>query len=724
MSNENVSSLSLSSKIFIGLGLGIGVGLFFGELAAPLEVVGKVFVQLLQMAVLPYMTVSLIAGLGRLTFQEAKMLASKGSLLLILAWAVAFSIILLMPLAYPVRESASFFSTSIVAQMPAPNLLDLYIPANPFFSLANSLVPAVVLFSLAVGIALIGIEGKEGFLDHLRILTSALTKVTGFVVQLTPIGIFAIAANAAGTMTMEEFKELQVYLVTYVGGSTMVAVWILPGLVAVLTPIRYRTVLLTTKDALLTAFMTGNLFVVLPILAESSKSILEQHHLREAESDSLIDILIPISFNFPNAGKLLMLIFVPFAAWFSGTTLSVAEYPAFVISGLVTFFGSVNVAIPFLLDSFHIPADMFNLFLTTDVVNARFATLLAAVHVTFLALVGTCAIRGRLTINPARLIRFVIVTVVILVGLIALSRIFLNLVVGQSYEKDEIIKSMHVSRIPFSSQTHSELPKPLGVTETGKSRLDAIVSRGFLRVGFRPDRIPYMFFNSANELVGFDVDMANSLATDLGVGLEFVPMTADAMAAELHQGYYDIVMAGLVATPERQLNMALSQPYQLVTLAFLVEDHLREEFASAEVLRKRQSLTVGIVTRDAYLMSKARQFFPAAKVIPLESMEDFLLAEQPEAEALLVTAEAGSAYTLLYPQFTVVVPKPIISKVPMVYAMPAKDAHFTDFVDGWLRLRQADGTMQSFYDYWILGQNAVPKKPRWSIIRDVLHILD
>ena len=51
--------LSLSAWIFIGLGLGVLFGLFFGELCRPLNFVGKAFIKLLQMGVLPYMVVTL-----------------------------------------------------------------------------------------------------------------------------------------------------------------------------------------------------------------------------------------------------------------------------------------------------------------------------------------------------------------------------------------------------------------------------------------------------------------------------------------------------------------------------------------------------------------------------------------------------------------------------------------------------------------------------------------
>ena len=72
----------------------------------------------------------------------------------------------------------------------------------------------------------------------------------------------------------------------------------------------------------------------------------------------------------------------------------------------MTFFGSLNVAVPFLLDRFRIPADTFQLFLATGVINSRFGTFLAAVHTVAVALLGTCAMLGALSWDRRRLLRF------------------------------------------------------------------------------------------------------------------------------------------------------------------------------------------------------------------------------------------------------------------------------------------------------------------------------
>jgi Na+/H+-dicarboxylate symporter len=56
--------LSLASRILIGLGLGVLTGLFWGELMSPLQIVSRAYLRLMQMTVIPYVAVSLIAGLG------------------------------------------------------------------------------------------------------------------------------------------------------------------------------------------------------------------------------------------------------------------------------------------------------------------------------------------------------------------------------------------------------------------------------------------------------------------------------------------------------------------------------------------------------------------------------------------------------------------------------------------------------------------------------------
>lgn len=124
--------LNLSAQVVCGLALGVVVGIGIGERAAFLQSIGRAFILLLQMTVLPYITLSLITGLGHLNYQEVKTLVFKVGGLLLCSWMLAFGAILLLPLAFPAWESASFFSTALVEPPEVVNFLTLFIPANPF----------------------------------------------------------------------------------------------------------------------------------------------------------------------------------------------------------------------------------------------------------------------------------------------------------------------------------------------------------------------------------------------------------------------------------------------------------------------------------------------------------------------------------------------------------------------------------------------------------------
>jgi len=288
--------LGLSAQIMIGMGLGLAAGVFFGEYCAFLEIIGSAFIKLLQMTILPYIIVSLILGIGGLTFEQAKMMAKKAGVLLLLFWGISFAMVLVLPLSFPHWESAAFFSSAIV-DLPKPvDFLSLYIPSNPFYSLANNIVPAVVLFSIMAGIALMGMQDKGGLLEVLNTASQALIRMTNLIVNLTPIGVFAITAAAAGTMTIDEFGRLQVYIVSFNIAAIFLTFWVLPMLVAPLTPFKYRDIVGLTRDSLVTAFTTGNLFIVLTVLTENCKQLFEKYDLKKEKTDTYVDVIVPISF--------------------------------------------------------------------------------------------------------------------------------------------------------------------------------------------------------------------------------------------------------------------------------------------------------------------------------------------------------------------------------------------------------------------------------------------
>jgi Na+/H+-dicarboxylate symporter/ABC-type amino acid transport substrate-binding protein len=709
--------MSLSAKIFLGLGLGIALGIFLGEITAPLKAVGAAYVQLLQMAVLPYIMITLMSGLGKLKYGEAVRLSYRVGSLLVLIWALTFAVLYLLPLSFPNWESASFFSTTLLEQPEPFNFLE-FIPSNPFHSLANNIVPAVVLFSIAVGLALMGIENKGPLIADFEILEEALKRVTKFVARLTPLGIFAIAASTAGTMNIDELSRLQVYIVAYAMAALLMTFGVLPALIMLLTPLGYREIVWSTKDALLMAFATDNLLIVIPMLTDHGKELLRKSAGASAESESSVDVIVPISFNFPNVGKLLQLIFIIFAAWFTKSVIGLGGYVNLTLSGLLSLFGKPVATMPFLLDLLHLPADMMQLYFASGIFVGQLGTLASAMHLFALAVLGGFAMAGALRFQWKRFVPVTALTLGLVAGAVVGLRAYFSLAVQNAYDKDKIIAQMRPLFATGSAKVYKSAPPPLPV-QSSQSPMKRIRARGAIRVGYLDDIRPFSFFNGEGKLVGLDVEMAHILASSLGVSLEFVPVDRTHPFQQLNERYCDIVMSGIVVTPERAEAASLSTPYMEETFAFVVQDHRRSEFSSREARQKLKSPKLAILDMP-YLISFVHEHLPKAQLVTVNSAEEFFESKGKTLDGFVYSAERGSAWSLLYPEYTVVVPTPPIA-LPVSYAMARGDRELVDYVNALVELKKGDGTLKKLYTYWVLGRFAADTQPRWSVIRDVLH---
>ena len=725
MTNQNPKPkrLGLAELTLIGLLAGIACGLFFGEEAARLKIIGDAYVRLLQMTVLPYIIFSLIGNIGQLTVEQGKLLAKRAGTVLLILWGIGIVMIVTMPLALPPQVSASFFSTSILEASQEVNLVKLFIPSNIFDALQENIVPSIVVFCIASGIALMGIPKKQAVLELFEVLSQAMTKVTKTLTKAAPIGVFAITANAAGTMGFEELGRLQGYFIIYTIAFLLLTFWVLPGLVAALTPFKFGEVIKISRTALVLAFSTGKALVVLPLIIENVKELFKQYDIQSEEAITTTEVVVPLAYPFPNLGKMLAMLFVPFAAWFLGKPMGIDDYFVYITAGFPSFFGSVTVAMPFALDLMKLPADMFQLFLVTGIYASSISDCLAAMHLMALTLLVACASSGTLRLRWKR-VGLVLVTAVLVAGILLLgTRVYLAKASEGNYNKDKIVASMQLleNRVPYEIFEPAPNPDPL---LAGETILERIKRRGIIRVGFDPDNLPWSYYNSEQELVGFDIDISHRLARELDKTIEFVPFQFSTFVQQMKEDHFDIAMSGVAGTVEQSQEVRLGNPYLYINLALVVPDYRDKEFATLKLIQNKKNLRIGVESPE-FVTEKVKSLLPNVEFVDLESDREFFEETGPgkDLDALFISAEEGSAWTLLYPNFQVVTPFPRNIALPLVYPFQ-DDALLDEVLDHWIELKQNDGTFEDAYDYWILGKGAEQKEPRWSIIRNVLHWVD
>ena len=711
----------LSGMILIGLLAGIACGVFFGEYCTPMGIVGRAFIGLLQMTVLPYVVVSIVANLGRLSLRQSRRLAIIGGLVLLSLWTVCLLMVWVLPLSFPTWKSGSFFSTSMAQPPPSGDLLDLFIPSNFFAALAENHVPAVVLLCMFAGLALAGLEHRHVVITQLDLLAKVLVRVNGFVIRLAPIGVFAIAANTAGTISLAEVGRLQAYMVSYTAGALFLAFIVLPLLVTTCTPFRYAEVMAVSRDSMVTAFATGKLIIVLPLLIEQTENLFERFRNREETGTApAVDVLYPVAYPFPHVGKLLAMLFIPFAAWFLGHTLHWEEYPAFLVSGLFSYFAGPLVATPFLLDQMHLPHDMFELFLVSGIYCGRLGDALGVMHLVAFTILTTCAFTGRLRLRWTSLAQYLVLVATCGIVLIAVMRMGLGRSLQLVQDRESIIASMQLLDEPVESVVLTEASPSPDAMRDGETLLQRIRRRGIIRVGFNADKLPFAYFNAVGDLVGFDVNMAHALARDLGVRIEFVPYSHETLARQLVDDHFDVVMSGLVGTLELAESTQHTSPYMDLTLSMVVRDYRSRDFRSVDSMRSIEDLRIGFVELSRGFVDRLKARLPNAEFVELATNRQFFMEPAAQLDALLISAESGSAFTLLHPDFEVVVPDGPHVSLPLIYAIAHRDAAMQSFLEYWIALRKKNGTMQENYDHWILGRSPRQEQPRWCVVRDVL----
>ena len=88
------------------------------------------------------------------------------------------------------------------------------------------------------------------------------------------------------------------------------------------------------------------------------------------------------------------------------------------------------------------------------------------------------------------------------------------------------------------------------------------VEDGKLIIGFEAGYPPMEYTDDSGlEYIGFDVDLAKELASMFGLEVEFVNTTFDGVFAGLDKGQYDMIIAAVSITPERQAAYEMSEPY-------------------------------------------------------------------------------------------------------------------------------------------------------------------
>ncbi|MBV7316983.1 dicarboxylate/amino acid:cation symporter [Shewanella sp. NIFS-20-20] len=217
-------ALPLWSQILIGMILGILTGVVLGEDATVLKPIGTLFVNTIKMLIVPLVFCSLIVGvtsmqdtarMGRIGFKSFGFYLGTTSIAISIGLMVGA---ILEPGAGLGLEAGSQSDVIKAAPSVMETLINI-VPTNPIAALASGQILQVIVFAVALGIALvlIGEQGKPAIALFMS-LAEAMYKLTDMVMKLAPYGVFGLMAWVAGEYGIAMLLPLmKVIVAVYLG---------------------------------------------------------------------------------------------------------------------------------------------------------------------------------------------------------------------------------------------------------------------------------------------------------------------------------------------------------------------------------------------------------------------------------------------------------------------------------------------------------------------------
>lgn len=284
------SAQTQTSRILIALVAGALAGLLINGVSDPgdwldrwltqglLLILGKWFLALLMLIVVPLVFVSLVKGVGRLNDTRSLGRISAWTLSLYIGTtALAISIGMGLALLFAPGEGMGLMATGQAPSTPPPSitqmLIDL-IPTNPIAAMAQGNMLQVILFALLFGTALaLSVPGRISgsiifqFMDELDAL---LMRMVNMIMLLAPIGVFALMARSVASQGADVFLPLIGYFFTVLLALAIHGLISYPLLLRALTSLPPLMLLQKLRDVVTFAFSTSSSAATIPVTLDTT----------------------------------------------------------------------------------------------------------------------------------------------------------------------------------------------------------------------------------------------------------------------------------------------------------------------------------------------------------------------------------------------------------------------------------------------------------------------
>ncbi|QCX33427.1 dicarboxylate/amino acid:cation symporter [Caloramator sp. E03] len=270
--------ISFGIRVLIAMFLGIVIGAFFKKNALIIEPVGKIFVGLIKMIVIPLIITSIISSITSLnSTNQIKKIGLKTIMLLLFTTAIATAIGILVALPFNLGTGLKFVQDSSFKAREIPTfskVLTDMIPSNPIAAMADGKTIPVIIFSIIISIAIIIEEDKNPIYvkpvkDFINAFAKIMFRITKIIIKLAPYGVFSLMASISAAYGLSTLIPLGKFIIAVYLACLLQIVIVHGGLVAFVVKINPLRFFKSIYPAQLVAFTTQSSYGTLPITIKS-----------------------------------------------------------------------------------------------------------------------------------------------------------------------------------------------------------------------------------------------------------------------------------------------------------------------------------------------------------------------------------------------------------------------------------------------------------------------
>lgn len=141
-------------------------------------------------------------------------------------------------------------------------------------------------------------------------------------------------------------------------------------------------------------------------------------------------------------------------------------------------------------------------------------------------------------------------------------------------------------------------------TAAGTDKLQQIKDKGVLTIATTADYPPYEWHlvkDGEDNIVGFDIDIAQAIADEFGVELDVLDMDFDGLIPALSTGKVDLILAGMNPTPERAESVDFTDIYITTQDVVLIREEDADKYTTTESLADIKWATQKSTIQEEYL---------------------------------------------------------------------------------------------------------------------------